>query len=111
MCRAFGRRRIRVGASSATYPLPPLRLLSPSQPASKQVHPSLYLPQRTLTPPRAVAIISDIFLSALSNSLGVLAVLLIVFFQYIEVNEKRDKEARARGEREEESEDEDVEVE
>lgn len=58
-----------------------------------------------------MAIISDIFLSALSNSLGVLAVLLIVFFQYIEVNEKRDKEARARGEREEESEDEDVEVE
>ncbi|KAL8293639.1 hypothetical protein RQP46_000340 [Phenoliferia psychrophenolica] len=40
--------------------------------------------------------ISDMFLTNLSNSLGALAVLGIVVFQWVEINTKREKEARLR---------------
>jgi hypothetical protein len=36
--------------------------------------------------------ISDVFLTSLSNSLGALAVILIVVYQFVEVNAKRSKE-------------------
>lgn len=46
-----------------------------------------------------MAIISDMALTGLANGLGALAVLLIVVYQFVEVNDKREKEAIARGER------------
>jgi hypothetical protein len=50
-----------------------------------------------LTPLRASrAPITDMFLMSLSNSLGLLAVIFIVLFQFIEVNAKREAEAVAR---------------
>lgn len=48
--------------------------------------------------------ISDTLLTSLSNSFGTLAVLLIVCYQFIEVNAKREAEAVARGERPDERE-------
>lgn len=48
-------------------------------------------------------VISDIFLTNLSNTLGAAAVFLIVAYQFVEVNAKREAEfvARNGGEREE----------
>lgn len=39
--------------------------------------------------------ITDVFLTSLSNSLGALAVILIVVYQFVEVNAKRGAEADA----------------
>lgn len=41
--------------------------------------------------------ISDVFLTSLSNSLGALAVILIVVYQFVEVNARREAEAKAAG--------------
>lgn len=59
-----------------------------------------YLPP---LPPTRIMVISDIFLTNLSNTLGAAAVFLIVAYQFVEVNAKREAEhvARNGGEREE----------
>lgn len=40
-----------------------------------------------------MAVISDVFLTNLANSLGAAAVLLIVAFQFVEISAKRENEA------------------
>lgn len=70
-----------------------LLFLLPPPPSTSDHHPA---------PPShhpAMAIISDMALTGLANGLGALAVLLIVVYQFVEVNDKREKEAIARGER------------
>lgn len=41
--------------------------------------------------------ISDLFLTSLSNGLGALAVLLIILYQFLEVNAKRQAEVTTTG--------------
>lgn len=41
--------------------------------------------------------VSDVFLSSLSNSLGVLAVILIVVHQFVTISARRAEEARGSG--------------
>lgn len=41
--------------------------------------------------------ITDVFLTSLSNSLGALAVILIVVYQFVEVNAKRGQEVEPLG--------------
>lgn len=43
--------------------------------------------------------ITDVFLTSLSNSLGALAVILIVVYQFVEVNAKRTAEAELEGDK------------